>query len=184
MRAGVVAVFAGLAALTFGGRAVAQGSSGSGSKPSETQVVLATMRGFNRLEARLGRLAARDGGSVDVRRYGERLYRDHDYANQEVTNVVHADRLTLPSPKDLPAASKLAAIGKRAGQLRQAKGEQFDRSFLQIVVQSQQMAIHMLKTARAELPAGKARLLVSEVVPILEQHVELAREMEDGKLPA
>ncbi|MEJ2678755.1 MAG: hypothetical protein P8174_06745 [Gemmatimonadota bacterium] len=41
----------------------------------------------------------------------------------------------------------------------------------------------MLKTARAELPEGKARLLVSGVVPILEQHVALARELEDGRLP-
>lgn len=183
MRAGTVAMLAGVVALTFVGRVSALEGSGSGSKPSETQVVLATMRGFNRLEARLGRLAEQRSGSVDVRRFGERLYLDHRFANHQVTKVMHIDRLKLPSPKKLPAASKLQAVRQAMGQLGQEKGVQFDRSFLKVVVRSQEMAIKMLQGAQKQLPEGEARALVSRVVPILEQHVELAQEMENGTLP-
>lgn len=183
MRTGFVAMLTGLVALTSIGWAGVSEASGSGSKPSETQVVLAAMRGFNRVEAWLGQLAERKGASLDVRRYGRRLYKDHHYANKEVTKVVHADRLKLPAPDKLPVASQLQAVKQQAGQLRQESGSQFDRSFLQTVVRSQEMAIHLLKSARDDLPAGKARRLVSGVVPILEQHVKLAREMENGALP-
>jgi predicted outer membrane protein len=161
----------------------AQASSGSSGKPSETQVVLGTMHQLNRLEVRLGRLAERKGTRLDIRRYGALLTRDHHFGNQEVTKVVHAGRLTLPPLKELPAATMLEAAGKRAGQLGQASGVSFDRSFLAMAVQTHEMAIRMLKAARDRLPAGKARRLVSRVLPILEQDAKLAQDIEGRGLP-
>lgn len=155
-----------------------QASSGSGGKPSETQVVLGTMHQLNQLEVRLGRLAERKGTRLDIRRYGELLYRDHHFGNQEVTKVVRAGRLSLPPLKQLPAASRLEAAGKRASQLGQKSGVEFDRSFLAMVLETHEMAIGMLKRARSKLPDGKARRLVSRVLPILQQDARLAEDLE------
>jgi putative membrane protein len=157
---------------------VTQGSPGAGPPPSPPQVVLSTMHQMNEMEMQVGRLAAEGGEAEAVRRYGDRLYRDHRFADRKVTALAQARELELLPPPRLPAGPKLEPMMQKAQQLGQMSGSEFDRMFLQMMVQSHEMAVSMLGDALGNLPEGEVRTLVSRLRPILQQHLDLARAIQ------
>jgi putative membrane protein len=156
----------------------AQGDPGSAAQASPPEVVLSTMHQMNQLEMNLGQLAEQKGASEDVRAFGERLYRDHRFGDRKVTGVAAAQDLQLLPPPQLPAAPKLQSMKQKAQQLQGMGGPSFDGMFLQMMVQSHEMATSMLADALDRLPSGPTRQLVSRLLPVLQQHLELARELQ------
>lgn len=147
-------------------------------EPSLPQVLLSTMHQVNQLEMRLGRLAEEKGASADVRRYGDRLYRDHRFGDRRVTALAASQDLNLLPPDQLPTAPKLQPVMAEAETLGQETGPAFDRAFLQLMVRSHEMATGMLRDAEGSLPSGQVQDLVSRLLPILEQHLALARAIQ------
>lgn len=150
--------------------------------PSPAQVVLSTMHQVNQMEIKLGELAEERGDREAVRRYGDRMVRDHRFGDGKVTSLAESQGLELLPPPELPAAPKMKAMMKKSQQLRQLSGPEFDRMFLQMMTQSHEMAVSMLGEALGNLPEGEVRTLVSRLRPILEQHLELAQAIQ-GKNP-
>lgn len=148
---------------------------------ADSQVVLSTMHQLNQLEMRLGQWAEENGTTGPIRRFGDRLYRDHRFGDGKVNALAHAEDLTLLQPDQLPAAPKLRPVMQKAEQLQQEEGPASDNAFLNIVIQSHEMATSMLEDALAALPAGKVRELVSRLLPILEQHLDLARAIQEER---
>ncbi len=164
-----------LVGSAWAGGAAGQQGQASGSGASLPQVVLSTMHQVNQLEMRLGRMAEEQGASTEVRRYGDRLYRDHRFGDGKVTSLAASQDLALLPPEQLPAAPELMAVGQAAQKLEQESGPTFDRAFLQVMIQSHQEATGLLRDALGRLPDGQVHALVSKLLPILEQHLELAR---------
>ncbi len=164
-----------LLAGAVAGLAMAVPMAGAGAQPSPPLVVLSTMHQMNQLEMQLGKLAEQKGATEDVRRFGDRLYRDHQFADGKVTSLATAQQLELLPAEQLPAAPKLKDAMQKAQQLTQVSGAAFDTMFLQIMMQTHEMATSMLRDALPNLPAGSVHDLVSRLLPILRQHLDLAR---------
>lgn len=146
--------------------------------PSPPQVVLSTMHQVNQMEIQLGQLAEERGDREEVRRYGDRMVRDHRFGDRKVTALAERQGFEMLPPPQLPAAPKLKPMMQKAEELRQMSGPEFDRMFLQMMTQSHEMAVSMLGEALGDLPEGEVRTLVSRLRPILEQHLELAEAIQ------
>jgi predicted outer membrane protein len=64
-------------------------------------------------------------------------------------------------------------------KLKTLTGKEFDNTFLPAMVQGHAEAISMLKDAEGKLPEhSPVRMLISKLLPILQQHQQLAEDLQ------
>lgn len=147
--------------------------------PPEVMVLL-KMHKTNQMEVKAGKLAVQRGRAEDVRDYGERLVRDHQMNDQKVKNLAEEEgiRLVKPEPQTKKEKERAKQQKQTMQKLQQLEGEQFDRVYLKFMVQGHEHAIKTLSKALEEkLKDPDVRELVEKSIPILEQHLELARQL-------
>jgi Domain of unknown function (DUF4142) len=93
---------------------------------------------------------------------------------------------TLPHPAMTGCRITLIGIGHSSGrhqamlqQLSQFSGEQFDRQYMQGQVQDHQAAVALF-SSEANQPTGPVDALAGELLPALQQHLEMAQEISDS----
>jgi putative membrane protein len=148
-----------------------QGTANRMSQPMVTdQQVLSKMHDINQLEIKVGTLATKNSSSPDVRRYGERLVRDHKMIDRNVERVAQRLRITLPTP---PAEPPLFE------RLQGLTGRQFDDAFLPAMVQGHDQAISTLQDDRQSLPQqSQVSALITKSLPILKEHRNIAANLQ------
>ena len=122
-------------------------------------------------EVAMGQLATQKGTSPDVKGFGQRMVNDHGASNQELTQLVREKGLEMPgTPQEQSkdAASHLNALS----------GAEFDRMFMQHMVEDHQKHVNDFDRASrtAQDPAVKA--WAAKTLPVLQQHLTLAREIQ------
>ncbi len=141
------------------------------------QVVLSTMHRLNEMEIEMGRLARQRGARDAIKDYGDRLVRDHEFADEKVRDLARSSGVELLPIAALPAAGALRDLHERGELVSNQLGLTFDRMFLDLMATSHSTALGLLDEARARLPAGDVKDLVGRLAPILSQHLELARDL-------
>ncbi len=130
---------------------------------------LAEVHRSNELSMQLGRLAARRGGSGLVRRYGDRVERDHRECDHRLFKL--ARRRNLAVDELAPDARQELAIQR----LRALNGVDFDRLFAEVMAQEHEDQERRLGQA---LAAPDVRRLASQLLPLVRQNEELARYLQ------
>lgn len=139
--------------------------------------ILSRMHQSNQFEIQVGQLAAQKGESVEVRRFGERLVRDHRQGDEMVRGFASERDIEL---KPLPTNSKNQ---KLLSKLQKLNGKKFDQAFLKGMEQGHKKVIQTLSSAKQQMPQDSDLAeLISKLVPILGQHhhvaVDLQKEQE------
>lgn len=183
-----------LAACTFAATAVAQSPAGSAGMPPEA-MLLQQMHVANQVQIKAAEIARHKATADLTRRLADRFWRDHQVADGKVRGLAHRLGYTLKSPaqmqqmmQSMPPAQASAMGGQKMQQMQKkmqmmqqmlanlqaAPAPQFDQAYDKAMLKSQQNMLQMLQQARtqASLPVKK---LLNVLVPILEQHVALAR---------
>lgn len=146
-------------------------------QPDMMQMVLSKMHALNQMQMQVAELARNQGTTERVRSYGEREFRDHRFADDKVTSL--ADELAvglLPLPQ-LPGNQQMMQMKQKAEQLGQKRGEAFDQMYLQMMVQSHEMATQTLNGALEQLQTPEVSALIEQLLPILNQHLTLAQHL-------
>src|SRR4051794_35189102 len=119
MRKTLYAITLGLACFSL---AAAQKDDTSGTGGTDQEFVQkASASGL--AEVNLGRLAARLGGSADVKKFGKHMVEDHTKGNEKLLKVANKKRLTVARTMDAEhdrLSRKLAALS----------GAEFDREYM------------------------------------------------------
>lgn len=123
-------------------------------------------------EVRLSELALEKAQNEDVRAFAERMVQDHTAANQRLLGLAERAGETRPMEMDQKHQAMLQ-------QLSQLSGEQFDRQYMQGQVQDHQAAVALFST-EANQPTGPVDALAGELLPALQQHLEMAQEISDS----
>lgn len=154
-----------------------------------TASVLAKMHQVNRMEIDLGRVAATNGATRRVRAYGRRLARDHAFADRKVQALARAEKIDLEKPMPVPPGGGNAGMpslgqerqmeqqNQMMAKLQQANGPEFDQLYLQAMIRGHEQAIAMLEGVESTTGDAGLRHLLSRMVPILHQHLDLARHL-------
>lgn len=161
------------------GRAVTQPSQAASLATASTDVrILSILHAKNQQEVEIGRLAAEKGASPEVRRYGEMLVRDHSSNDTKVMTVASREGISLIEP-----ARVKESLAKEKGkdprhdpiaELRDLRGEEFDRRFAEMMTEGHEELIAMVESVRPKVTRTAVANLLDETLPALHHHAEMA----------
>lgn len=138
----------------------------------DAQEVVSLIHHTSGIEIMLGELAKQKGHSAAIRRYGDRLARDHRFADRKIMALARRERIiVLEQEPD--------SLEKQADQkLQGAQGVQFDALFLAEMEKGHQRVINALSATEGQLRDLRLRDLVGRLLPILKQHHHLAANLQ------
>ena len=165
---------AGLALVLVAADAPAQSDPAGSAAPTS----LGAMHEMSRTEMRMGMVGRSRGTSPEIRRFGELLYRDHRLADEMIVRLSghYGFAYAPPSPTDL--ADDDAAIRRT---VRSSTGRDLDRRFLAATIDVEGRVAHALRAARPHVSQKDLRDLTDTLLPIFEQHVAIAEQLEGKK---
>jgi putative membrane protein len=120
-------------------------------------------------EIALGKLAAKQGGSADVKSFAQTLVSDHTKARQAA--VALAPELQVKPVEGVP----LEARNEQA-KLKGLKGNDFDKEFAAFMVTGHKQAIAEFKDKAAE-GDRPVSTLAKQTLPTLEMHLSMAEKL-------
>jgi putative membrane protein len=121
-------------------------------------------------EVSLAQLALKQAGSQQVRQLAQQLLDDHMQANRELVTLANLKQ-------DAQAANPPPAANEMQQQLQGLHGGDFDRAYVDDMVQSHQRAVELFaKTARNSTDPDIKHFAQTKL-PILQHHLVLAREL-------
>lgn len=145
--------------------------------PPLAAVLLSRMHAINDMEVRAGRLAQKKATTDNIRDLGERVARDHLTADQKVTAMAAEVGVDLGGPIPGGVPPPMQQMKKMLKQLEQLEGEAFDDAYLKLMTKSHSAAISMLSQKVPQLESEELREMITTMLPILEQHLELSRDL-------
>ena len=148
-------------------------SAAAGESAQEASKVLAELHHSNLAEIEMGKLAQKNGKSDGVKQYGERLEKDHKDAEKKVKDLADQMKIKLKD-KDEVLASK---DHRNMNRLKALKGAQFDQQFAKAMSDDHKKDISMLKQSQSKLTGSPVGNLVSQLLPVLEEHERIANDL-------
>lgn len=128
------------------------------------------------LEVRLGRLAQERGASADVRAFGAMMVEKHTTAGTELKRV--ANRHNVPAA-DATGGDHDDA-DDRIERLSKLSGEEFDRAYLDLVVEEHEDAIDALEDkARDDDEHADLKDWAAKTLPDVRQHLQRAKDLRE-----
>jgi putative membrane protein len=157
-----------------------QQSSAQQPQPAQTeqlsgdQKFLAEAAQDGKAEIELAQLAESKASSPGVKRLAQKLVADHTKANKQLESLPQASQA-------LQSAAVPAATGSTVDRLSQLSGKEFDQAFVEQVIQDHENAISRFKDAAASAQDPEVKQFATKTLPILEQHLQMAKSLQGGK---
>jgi putative membrane protein len=154
-------------------------------RPADAQLrepqILAELRETNRVFIKLGSLAREKGATLNLRRFGDRVMRDHTLSQGMISEYAHNHNLTVPMDSDSNAVQKgsgLSSYPDISEELKRVSGTNFDTAFLHAVVARYQRAIDYFANAQDALPADSTlKIWLGKLLPIFRQDLAVASQL-------
>lgn len=132
----------------------------------------------NLAESDLGTLAAAKGSTPAVREFARWMMSTHGFAGRELTTIaqkMHGE--ALPSKPEADAKTK-----ELMGKLQNLTGTEFDKAYLQAIVQEHDEAAKMLDTEARDGQDYLIKSFAANFAPAVKEHLAQAKLlMDDGK---
>lgn len=150
-------------------------------------VELARMLHAKNLEGiALGQLARERAGSERVRAYADRLVRDHAMANARLARWAEDNGVTLAEPAARVPGSPSHTTRARSQEARltDVPADSFDTAFLDAMTEGRRELGESLSRARIGISDRRLKAFVRDLIPIVEQHRELAGNLRQDQTAA
>jgi len=128
----------------------------------------------NLAEQDLGTLGEKNARSDEVRRFAERMVKDHRQANERLNRLANTKRIPV-------AASADARQQATAAKLAVLKGAAFDREFAKVMVKEHEAAVALFESAAEGAQDKDVRGLAKKTLPTLRDHLKMARDLAGGR---
>lgn len=120
-------------------------------------------------EVSLGRMAANKAASPEVRRFAERMMKDHGAANDQLKELAQRKGVSLSIRLDPADRTLIDRLGKLSGPA-------FDREYMRAMVDEHEKDVAKFeREAQVERDAD-VKAFAERTLPTLRQHLELAQE--------
>lgn len=149
--------------LAFGASAFAADAKGS----ADEQFVQKAASG-GMLEVKLGKLAAQNAQSADVKTFGEHMVTDHGKANDALLKLAKAKGIAISS--DLMKEHQ-----ETYDSLKGLKGADFDRAYMKNMVKDHEEDVAEFAKFSKETKDEQLRAFADKVLPGLKAHLEMSR---------
>jgi putative membrane protein len=168
-------LFAGLAvALATTSWAQTRQSTVTHSGSPDLEFILEAAQG-GMAEVELGKVAAQQGTSDEVKKFGQRMVDDHSKGEAELKTIAGQRGITLPS--DLDAKDK--ALMTRLSKMH---GASFDRTYMRNMVSDHRQDVAAFKREATSGKDPEVKAWAAKMLPTLEEHLKEAQAA--NKVPA
>jgi len=118
-------------------------------------------------EVELGMVAAQQGHSEEVKKFGERMVTDHTKGNDELKAIAQQRGITLPS--DLDAKDKAMKT-----RLSKMQGTSFDRAYMRDMVSDHKQDVAEFRRESMSGKDPEVKAWATKMLPTLEDHLKEA----------
>jgi putative membrane protein len=124
------------------------------------------------IEVELGKLGSAVGQSPDVKRFADRMLRDHSAAYEEL--IVIATRIPVTFPNRLDDTHQ-----KSVDAMKKLNGSEFDKAYMEQMVKDHEAAVDLFQKAEKDVSNSRLMDFAKKTLPTLEEQLKLAKEVRD-----
>ncbi len=121
-------------------------------------------------EVELGRMAASQGMSKEVKAFGQKMVEDHSKANQELMQLAQQKKVMLP-PDVMPKHKETMA------KLSKLKGADFDREYVKAMVEDHEKDVAAFDNEAKTGADADVKAFATKTLPTLQMHLQMIREI-------
>jgi putative membrane protein len=118
-------------------------------------------------EVELGKVAAQQGASDEVKKFGQQMVDDHTKSDNELKTIAMRRGITLPSEPD----SKDKALMTRLSKLH---GASFDRAYMRNMVSDHKQDVAAFRRESTSGKDPEVKAWATKMLPTLEAHLKEA----------
>jgi putative membrane protein len=130
----------------------------------------------NQKEIAMSRMAMDKASSAKVKSYAQKLINDHQAADKKL--MAYADR-KAPDVKAEGRATGGAVVDETQTRLSSLSGSDFDKEFVNVMLEDHDRALDLVKSARDSASDKQLRALYDGMLPKLEAHKKMAKDLAD-----
>ena len=147
--------------------------------------VLSMLHARDAIETELGRLAQSQAGSKQVKAFGLLVSKDHVFLDKQIVKLAKRSKVTLEpwQAKNDDERAQLHAMEDTIAMLKDLKGEQFDRLFVDAVQRWHSDDIAAVEAQRSLTTNARVYALLGKILPVLREHRAVAEKL-SGKGPS
>ena len=149
-------------------------ASNSTTEGLDAKGILSKIHDANQMEISMGQMAKSHGKAKAVKDFGNTLIKDHSDADKKVMDVAKKESITLVTPKAMNEIEKqkMQEHQELMGRLHVLKGAEFDKVFVQAMIDGHNDTISFLESSNSSDANVKA--LVSDILPTVRGHERTA----------
>ena len=142
-----------------------------------TGLILSQMHQTNLMEIALGKMAEQKASSSEVRAYADQLVQDHTNVDRLVVAMAQDSGTNLKNGAEAHQAARHVTAREKEleRKLKSVQGADFDRLFLKETSADHDKLIAKLQQDKQNTSDEELETLIEKVIPVLEQHRELAQ---------
>jgi putative membrane protein len=128
---------------------------------------------IGKAEIELGQIALKNTQDAGVRKYAERMVKDHSAADKKLKAIAAKESLQLPQSLDQEHESLKM-------KLQSLKGADFDRAYVKAMANGHDKAVALFESAsqQTQMP-GELKQFAASTLPTLEEHKEMAHSLHE-----
>lgn len=126
------------------------------------------------LEVQLGELASKQGARKEVQEFGQRMEADHTKVNDELKQIAAKKNLQVPDKME-------DAHQKQVDRLAKLKGEEFDKAYMDLMVQEHKSDIDLFQRQAKNGKDPDLQAFAKKHLPHLEDHLKRAQDIAKSK---
>ena len=141
-------------------------------KPGCSEFVVEAAQ-HNKMELELSKIGSERASSKEVKVLAQQLMGDHSKAEAELGSIAEKKSIKLATENTKKHSSS-------ADMLANKKGEDFDRSYLESVINMHEDAVKKFEDAAEDCEDAEIRSFASTNLPVLRKHLEMAKTMNES----
>jgi putative membrane protein len=123
-----------------------------------------------KMEVELGQMAKTKAKSQEVKDFGAMMVKEHGKANDELKTILNKKNMKVPRKLEV----KHTAVKT---MLKPLSGENFDKQYMEHMVSDHMKDVTEFREAQQSLSDQDIKGWVEKTLPVLEKHLEKAREV-------
>lgn len=161
----------GIVHLLFGAGALALAPFALAQQQQQQSSFLERAAQDNMAEMELAEMAQERAASDGVKYYAKQLQASHEVANERLQNIAEQQNVELP---DEPNEQQKQTQEK----LSELEGEQFDRQYLQAMIEDHKKTIELFKQQAQSAQDPEVQNYAKQTLPALQAHLEMAQQIQ------
>ena len=127
-----------------------------------------TVANVGMMEVELGKVAQTNAASKDVKDFGKMMEDDHTAAGNELKDIATAENISFPAGMNEEHTMHVTNLSAK-------KGAEFDKAYMDMMVEGHTSTIDAFKKAIASNENQKVKDFAAKTLPTLQKHLDKAK---------